>query len=299
MTRSLKAGLTALILLCWASATVAQERPRIIAVNYALKYLAEQLVGDAAEVIYPVPEDVDPSFWRPSIADISAIQSADLILLNGAGFATWIDRVSLPRSRLVNTSAAIKDQYIVTKSITHSHGDGGEHSHEGLASYVWLDPTLAAAQAEAVANAISRRNLAPDSDVEARLASLLAELEALDAQAASDLAAATDVQMIATHPRYQYFAARYGLSVSSLEWEAGDMPSPEQLSDLEALIGQTGARVLLWEAEPPAAALDAAAELGLANVIFEPLARMPDNPAMTEVFAQAVREISQAASENR
>ena len=148
-----------------ALAAAAQDRPRIVAVNGALTYFAEQLAGDAAEVAFPVPEGVDPSFWRPSIADISAIQEADLILLNGASFATWIDRVSLPRSRVVNTSAAIEERFIVTESITHSHGDGGEHSHEGLAAYTWLDPTLAIAQAEAVAGALVARGLMPAGEL--------------------------------------------------------------------------------------------------------------------------------------
>ncbi|MEO0678142.1 MAG: zinc ABC transporter substrate-binding protein, partial [Pseudomonadota bacterium] len=68
-------------------AATAQDRPEIMAVNYALQHMAQTLVGDAAEVTFPVPAGVDPSFWRPSVSDISAVQAADLILLNGAGFA--------------------------------------------------------------------------------------------------------------------------------------------------------------------------------------------------------------------
>ena len=128
-----------------ATALIAEDRKHIVVVNYALQYFAERLTEGSVDVDFPVPRDVDPAFWRPAIADISRIQSADLILLNGAGFATWIDRVSLPRARVVNTSAAIEDKFIVTESITHSHGEGGAHSHEGLASYLWLDPSLAAA----------------------------------------------------------------------------------------------------------------------------------------------------------
>jgi len=144
--RLLASLLSAGLILLGATAATAQDPTRVVAVNYALKYFAERLLEDEAEVIFPVPQDVDPSFWRPSIADISQIQSADLILLNGAAFATWIDRVSLPRSKLVNTSAAIEDQYIFTESVTHSHGEGDSHSHENLASYLWLDPTLAKTQ---------------------------------------------------------------------------------------------------------------------------------------------------------
>lgn len=61
---------------------------------------------------------MNPSFWRPSISDISGIQSADLALLNGAGFATWVDRASLPRSKGMNTSTDIEEQFVATESLT-------------------------------------------------------------------------------------------------------------------------------------------------------------------------------------
>ena len=179
MIRRLKPTLVAGMLLLSVSVSQAQDYPRIVAVNYPLQYFAERLVGEAAEVEFPVAQGVDPSFWRPSIADISEIQSADLILLNGAGFATWVDQVTLPRSKTVNTSAAIEEQFIVTESITHSHGDGGEHSHEGLATYIWLDPTLAVAQAEAIAAALDARQIAPldviGSELETKRADLIAK----------------------------------------------------------------------------------------------------------------------------
>lgn len=290
----LKPFLAFVMTLLAASPVAAQDRPRVVAVNYPLQYFAERLVGDAAEVIFPVPADVDPSFWRPSIADISTIQSADLILLNGARFATWVDRVSLPRAKVVNTTAAIEDQFIRTESITHSHGDGDEHSHEGLASYTWLDPLLAIAQAEAVAAAITARGIAPDDEVTMRLDALRADLKDLDSQATRAFDGLQDIAMIATHPRYQYFARRYGLSVSSLEWEAGAMPTDAERAELVALVAQTGAKVLIWEAAPPPEAFALAAELGLANIVFPTLAHGVDDQTYIQAIANALTAISEA-----
>lgn len=289
-----RAVLAVVLLLCSSLAATADERPRIVAVNYALQFLAERLVGEDAEVVFPVPADVDPSFWRPSIADISMIQSADLILLNGAGFATWVDRVSLPRSRVVNTSAAISEAFITTETITHSHGDGGEHSHEGLASYTWLDPTLAVAQAKAIAAALKRRNLSPE-DLDERLAALRADLEGLDAETKALLGEVAGVSMIATHPRYEYFARRYGLSIASLEWEAGVAPTAEEQADLARLVEDTGAGVLIWEAEPPKAGSDAARAAGLQSATFAPLAHAPMDGDFITAFRTAAEAINEAA----
>lgn len=289
-----RVSLAIALLLGMVTSALAQDRPRIVVVNYALQSLAQRLAGDSAEVLFPVPDGVDPSFWRPSIADISLIQSADLILLNGAGFATWVDRVSLPRSKLVNTSAAIADQFIVTESITHSHGDGGEHSHEGLASYTWLDPSLAVQQAEAIAAAMTRLKVAPAQDVEARLVTLRADLEALDAANQVELTKLQDTAIIATHPRYQYFTRRYGLSIASLEWDARSDPTNEQLAELNTLVQKTGARILIWEGEPSASSVAAAAAMGLESVVFNPLAQRGVGDDFVDAFAAAVDSISDA-----
>ena len=289
---ALKRLAAAVLVLCFGAAAMAQDRPRVVAVNYPLQYFAERLLGDTAEVVFPVPDGVDPSYWRPSIADISMIQSADLILLNGAGFATWVDRVSLPRSRLVDTSSAIADRFITTETITHSHGEGGEHSHEGIASYTWLDPALAIAQAEAVAAAITSRDLAPAEDVAARLAALRTDLEALDSEAQAALAGAEGLVFVATHPRYQYLARAYGLTILSLEWEAGAMPTDDELSELETLIQTESARILIWEAEPPDGAKQATARLGLSNLTFPPLATPPASGSYLDALGASLSALA-------
>lgn len=274
----------------------AQERPVVVAVNYPLKFIAERLLGEAADIHFPVPQGVDPSFWRPSVADITAVQSADLILLNGAGFAAWVDRVSLPRSRIVNSSADIADHFIVTKSITHSHGEGREHSHEGLASYIWLDPTLAAAQARAVARAIKAMNLAAPEDISRALTALEADLAALDDTARTALSPLQGIGLIATHPRYQYLAQRYDLTLTSLEWDAGSMPTPDQIAELSVMVEKTGAKVLIWEATPPKAAFDLTRDLGLRNVVFAPLAHGVDGMDFISVFENALSALAAGAA---
>ena len=283
-------------LLLTGGVALSQDKPRVVTVNYPLQYITERLLDGAADVVFPVPDGVDPSFWRPSIADISAVQSADLIVLNGAGFATWTTKVSLPRSKIVNTSRGITDRLIATESITHSHGDGGEHSHEGTASYTWLDPTLAIAQANAVADALKTRGLDDPASIDERLAALTSDLTALDqaARAAFDRLAQT--VFVATHPRYQYLARAYGLNILSLEWEAGAMPSPDQITELRTLVEQDQASVLIWEAEPPAEARTAIAKLGLQDAVFPPLATRGDGEPLVNALESAIKTLADAAA---
>jgi zinc transport system substrate-binding protein len=287
-------GALAALLLAMTVSAQAQERPTVVTVNYALSYFAERLGGDDIDVVFPVPEDTDPSFWRPGIADISTIQNADLIVLNGAGFATWTTKASLPRARIVDTSRGFADRFIATETVTHSHGPDGEHSHTGTASFTWLDQNQAILQARAIADALLQRDLVAPDEIEPRLSALTEDLSALDAAAQNLRPLAEGKTVIATHPRYQYLARAYGLDIRFLEWEAGAAPDAEQRAALEALMDETGARVLLWEAQPPEDARAVIRGLGLADVVFPTLATTPAGSDYVERFRAAVDDLAEA-----
>ena len=109
-------------------------------VNYPLQYMAERIGGKQVAVTFPAPADEDPATWKPSADQVSAYQQADLILLNGAGYAKWIDKVSLPASRMVNTGGSGQDHLIaLNEDTTHTHGPTGQHAHSGFAFTTWLD----------------------------------------------------------------------------------------------------------------------------------------------------------------
>ena len=277
-----------------AGPAMAQDRLSVAAGNYPLAYFAERIAGDLADVLFPVPADVDPSFWRPGIADISAFQAADLIVLNGAGFADWTARTSLPRSRIVNASAAFEDAFIATETVTHSHGDGGEHSHTGTASYVWLDFGQAAMQAATIAAALIRRAPAAEAQISENLAALIADLTALDAEAQAIGAAAEGLTFITSHPRYQYFGRAHDLTLRALDWDAREEPSEAQWQALEALVGESGATVFVWEAAPSDTALQRMEDLGLSNAVFAPMANRPTNGDFLQGMQDGLSALAEA-----
>jgi zinc transport system substrate-binding protein len=112
------------------AATVSQAFPKdgvVYTVNYPLQYFAEAIGGDDLEVVFPAPPDVDPADWTPDVDTLLDYQAADLILLNGAGYAEWTKGVYLARSRLVDTSASFEDRLIAEESdeAPHVHGPTG------------------------------------------------------------------------------------------------------------------------------------------------------------------------------
>ena len=110
-----------------------------------MQYFAKRIGDEYVNVVFPIPADVDPAYWMPDTSTIVDYQQADLILLKGADYAGWVNKESLPRFRMVNTSAGFKDQYIESVEIlTHSHGSDGDQTHESLAFTTWIDFNLGA-----------------------------------------------------------------------------------------------------------------------------------------------------------
>jgi zinc transport system substrate-binding protein len=251
-----------------ASPALAEPPLTVQAVNAPLAYFAQRIGGDAVEVTMPVPPGQDPAAWKPGITELTALQGADLILLNGAEHAAWTQRVSLPRARTVDTSRAFAGDYIRVEGVTHSHGSEAEHTHAAVASATWLDFRQAGLQATAVAEALARARPAEAEAFADRLRPLLAELDRLDAEAADIGARFAGTRVLAFHPGYEYFARRYGLTLETLDWDATEPPTAGQLAALDASLSAGSARVMLWDRPPGPATAAALSTRGIEVVAF-------------------------------
>lgn len=244
------------------------DRLSIFAVNYPLAYFAGRIGGDAVRVSLPVPADADPADWRPSPETIIEFQQADLILLNGAGYAQWVETAALPNNRLVDTSRNFLDRLIRLDDTTHSHGPEGSHSHGTFASHIWLDPALATEQARAILDALI--TYLPDQENEFRSHFVLLErdLQALDAELTEAFAAVDGEPILFSHPVYQYLQRRYAPDSRSLNWESDVVPDTDALDALRAMRADFPAGVLIWEQAPFAITVEVLETEGLRSIAF-------------------------------
>ena len=268
---------------------------KIYVVNYPLKYFAERIGGEHVRVEFPAPSDVDPAYWIPNLADIAAFQKADIILLNGAGYAKWVAKVSLPRSKIVNTSSKFKEQYITTKEVlTHSHGAAGEHAHEALAFTIWLDFELAARQAEAIAVAMGRKKPDLRDTFQINFKALVKDLKTLDQDIQAIVAKKPSLPLIVSHPVYDYFTKRYGLNVISVHWEPDQVPSDSQLREFKEILKQHPARWMIWEGEPVQASVAKLKTLGVDSLVFDPCGNVPARGDFMTVMQRNVEDLRRA-----
>jgi len=268
----------------------APDRLVVYTVNEPLAYFAERLRGDEVEVIFPAPADEDPAFWSPNAEAIAAYQQADLILLNGAGYAKWVERATLPSTKLVDTSAGFADRLLeLSGAVTHSHGPEGEHEHQGWAFTTWLDPTLALEQARAVAAALEQRRPESAAMIQSNLAVLEADLTALDARLAAAADSIGDTPLVFSHPVYQYLIHRYQLNGLEVHWEPDVEPDGKMWSELEHIIDHDGAQWMLWEGAPLATTVAGLDDRGISSVVYSPCANVPtEGDWLTVMEANAV-----------
>jgi zinc transport system substrate-binding protein len=246
----------------------------------------------------PVPKDADPAYWKPTPEDIRELQQADLVILNGASYESWISNVSLPTSRLVNTSVGFRDRFItLDEVVTHSHGSDGEHEHSATAFTTWLDLTLAVEQARSIADAFSKRWPEHKGQFEAQLNKLLQDLDALDGEIKEIMSGAPRVPVVFSHPVYQYFERRYGTDGRSVHWEPHEMPTDEVWEEFNALLIDHAAKWMIWEGEPSPEIVTKLNGMGVRSVVFDPCAGTPEDGDFVSVMTRNVEALKTVFSE--
>ena len=251
----------------------------VVASNYPLYFFAVRIaegVDIAPEIV--IPEiDGDPAFWTPSAEQIQLLQSADLVLLNGAGAEPWLDLVTLDRRRFFDTSTGFSDRLIPLEgTVAHQHGPEGDHSHQGTAFTSWLDPQLAIMQAEALSSALIKLSPASETQYRHNMAKLEQELRMLDSQLAGVFAQLDGRPVLFSHPVYQYLQRRYRINGESVHWEPDEAPSTPDWLALQQQLTTHPATIMIWEDQPLTATTQRLSGAGIMSVPFHTIANRPD-----------------------
>ncbi len=269
-----------------------KAKPVVYVVNYPLEYFTRRIGGDRVRVAFPVPGGEDPADWKPDTETVLAYQRADLIVLNGVGYAKWVGHASLPLGRMLNTSREFAERSIpIDGSITHSHGPAGAHEHAGTAFTTWLDPALAVLQARTIKEALER--LRPDlrQVFETGFRELERDLLDLDRKLEELFSAKREQPLMVSHPVYQYFSRRYRLNVKSVHWEPDEMPTPEMWQEMSEVLAGHPAKWMLWERPPRTDVARKLRELGMESVVFSPCGNAPEKGDFLLVMRQNLENL--------
>ncbi len=270
-------------------ASAARERA-VYASFEPTAWMARRIAGDLVSVVCPVPEGTDPTLWQPDRDALSALQNAELVILNGAGYEPWAAGASLPPSRTVEAAAGFEDRWLQYEhATTHSHGGAAPHTHAGLDGHTWMDPLLALEEQRAVLEGMCRAFpehaeafRANARGVETDLRGLHEHLDLL----ALRLRAA---RVLASHPAYNYLARRYKFEVRTFDLDPASELGREERAALSAAMDTGAKNLLLWESPPGAAA--AGVPPGIVSVVYAPAERLSaEERSAGKDFLRVMRE---------
>lgn len=245
--------------------------------NYPLQYFVTRIAGDSVITYFPGIEG-DPAFWKPSSNELQTLQQADLIVLNGASYESWLPYVTLPEGKMVNTSYSFSNQLIrEDKAFAHKHGPKGEHEHGVTAFTTWLDLQQAIQQAAAVKDALIK--VLPDKAglLNKNFTTLQKELLSLDQRLRSIGDRLQHTPLLFSHPVYQYLQRRYGFSGHALHWEPDIMPDEAQWQELKQVNGELKAQWMIWEDQPSTDITRRLEALSIHSVVFNPTSNHTEN----------------------
>lgn len=204
----------ALALICCAllamPAGARADRPLQVVASFSiLADIASEVGGERVAVSALVGPDEDAHAYQPRPSDARLVREADLIIANGLGFDTWLERLAAaagnPRPVVIASRGvkAIEDA---------GHGHHG-HDHGPLDPHAWQDVGNVRIYARNIADALIALDQAGEPHYLARLDDFDARLAELDHEIRQRLAGLPDERrkVVTSHDAFGYFTAAYGI----------------------------------------------------------------------------------------
>lgn len=207
-----------------------QGKITVVASFYPLYEFASHVGGDRAEVTSLVPTGIEPHDWEPTSRTLSRASSADIMVINGAGFESWVS--DLDARVVINTSKGIELEHEV-----------------GVNPHIWLDPLLAKHQVEKIREALVTADPENADYYNQNAVDFTADLDQLDVFVQLELGECEKSDFIAFHDAFAHFAKRYGLTQHSIH---GVSPEgeimPQRLQEIIGLANELDIDVIYSEA---------------------------------------------------
>jgi manganese/iron transport system substrate-binding protein len=192
--------------------------------------------GEHVTVKNIVPIGASPETFSPAPQDVATVADANLLVENGAGLESWLDR------------------------LLHDAGNGNLRvvvCADGLPvknnnPHLWMDPVFAKQYVLKIRDALIALDPKHADDYRRNAASYNGRLDELIAQIRRQIATIPPSQryMIVFHNAWQYYNDRFGITtLGFVERNPGQEPNPEQIAQLIDLAKQHHVRGVFSEPE--------------------------------------------------
>ncbi|MGA0111507.1 MAG: metal ABC transporter substrate-binding protein [Chthoniobacterales bacterium] len=200
--------------------------------------------------------------YQLTAADARQLADADLLVVNGAGMETFLEKIRAQSPRLTMVDASEGIPLL----------DGNPH--------VWVSPAGARAQVDNIARALSAVDPANAERYAANATAYNAQLTAFEARLKAELTPLEGAAVVAQHDSFPYLAQALGLViVGVIENAHGHEPGAGQLARIIDLARDKNVRVIFSEPGFSARlAQTVARESGAPVVELDPVSAGPSEP---------------------
>ena len=239
------AAIVVLLAACGGGAS-RDGRVRVVATTTVLADLVRQVGGDRVDVVSLVPKGGEVHTFDPTPSDVRQLVEADLVVRNGLGLDDWLAGLA----KDAGTKAPIVALGEDLPGVAYLGGDPAQGAQ--VNPHLWLDVSYARRYADRIAEHLIAADPAHEADYRAGAARYGAELDALDAETRTRMAAIPERNrtVISFHDAFPYFAAAYGLTIDGTIVESpGQDPSASQVASLVRTIRTKDVRAIFTEVQ--------------------------------------------------
>lgn len=247
--------------------TTAYAAPNVVASIKPVHSLVAAVMAGVGEPTLIVKGAASPHTYALRPSDAGALESADIVFWTGHGMelflADALDTLA-PNAEIVELAEAPGITLLPVREggafEPHSHegeGEDHDHDHEGHDHdhehdagdmHFWLDPENAKLMVTEIAATLAKADPENAAAYQANAATEIVALDALETEIAADLAPVRDKPFIVFHDAYQYFEARFELSLAgSITVTPDVMPGAARIGELKAKVAELGATCVFAE----------------------------------------------------
>jgi zinc transport system substrate-binding protein len=240
-------------------------RLQVVAGFYPLAQAATKVGGGRVEVRNLTPPGVEPHDLELTPDAIAAIQSADVVLYLGHGFAPAVQQA-------VADARGVKVDLLQGVALEGGVQESGGESLS-VDPHVWLDPDLYRQVVDRTERAFAQADPSAAATFQSNAQAFDAELAQLDQEYRTGLSGCARRVIVTSHAAFGYMAARYGLTQEPISGLAPDAePSPSRLAELAALVRRDGVTTIFTEElVSPRVAQTLGREVGVQTAVLDPL----------------------------
>lgn len=217
----------------------------IYASIYPLYDFATKIGGERVNVNLIVPPGAEPHNWEPTAKLLVRMKESDIIVYNGGGMESWIERVKGAiddeQVHFINSSEGID---LLMNSGEHHEGD----NHGKYDPHIWLDPINAIKQGENIKNALIKIDGANKSYYDENYQKFVADMKELDSQYREAISNSPRKELVVSHAAFGYLANRYELVQIPIKGiTPQEEPTPSKMAEIADMIKEKDIKYIFLE----------------------------------------------------